>query len=70
MSATNTPKDADQDLYLRARAGFVGQGTTLNAWCKKNGTHIQNVRDAFLGRWTGEKATLLMARVTKAAGVK
>ena len=70
MSVTNTPKDADQALYLQIRASFVGHGTTLNAWCKANGTHIQNVRDALLGRWTGEKATLLIERVTKAAGVK
>ena len=70
MSTSNTPKDVDQALYLKARAAFVGQGTTLNAWCKANGTHIQNVRDAFLGRWAGEKATLLIERVTEAAGVK
>lgn len=70
MSLTNTPKDADQDLYLRVRASFIGQGTTLNAWCKQNGTHIQNVRDAFFGRWTGEKAALLVEKVTTAAGVE
>lgn len=70
MSFANTPKEADQALYLRTRAAFVGQGTTLNAWCKENGTHLQNVRDAFFGRWTGEKATLLLKRVTKAAGVQ
>lgn len=70
MSLGNTPKDADQALYLKVRAAFVGQGTTLNAWCKENGTHLQNVRDAFFGRWSGEKASLLVERVTAAAGIE
>lgn len=70
MSLTNTPKDADQAQYLRVRAAFIGQGTTLNTWCKQNGTHIQNVRDAFFGRWKGERALALITRVTDAAGVK
>lgn len=70
ISFAKTPKDADQAPYLRTRAAFVEQGTTLNAWWKLNGTPLQNVRDAFFGRWTGEKATVLLERVTKAAGVQ
>jgi hypothetical protein len=70
MSFIYKPKDAAQALHLRTRAAFVGQGTTLNAWCKENGAHLQNVRNAFFGRWTGKKATLLLERVTKAAEVQ
>lgn len=70
MSVTNTPKDADQAQYLKVRAAFIGQGTTLNSWCIQNGTHIQNVRDAFFGRWRGERAAALLERVIQAAGTK
>lgn len=69
MSLPNTRENADQALYLRVRAAFVGQGTTLNAWCKDNGTHIQNVRDAFFGRWRGPGADELVRRVVTAAKV-
>lgn len=69
MSLTNTPKNADQALYLRVRSAFVGHGTTLNAWCRANGTHIQNVRAAFFGDWRGKRADELVGRVLVAAGI-
>lgn len=46
----NTEQSSGKDLYVKVRTAFVGQNTTLNAWCKENGTHIQNVRDAFFGK--------------------
>lgn len=67
MSASNTQKNASQARYAKARAGFIEAGTTLNAWCKANGKHIQNVRDAFLGRWVGVGADNLVAQVESAA---
>lgn len=68
MSLTNTQKEANQALYLSARAAFVGQGTTLNAWCRANAIHLQNVRSAFLGDWQGDGADKLIKRVLTAAG--
>jgi hypothetical protein len=56
--------------YQKVRAGFILQGSTLNQWCRENGVHIQNVRDIFLGRWQGPKATELRHRVSSAAGVQ
>jgi hypothetical protein len=69
MSAINTQMEARKALYTEVRAAFVGQGTTLNAWCLANGTRIQNVRAAFFGEWSGPKAEELRARVISAAGV-
>lgn len=69
MSVNNTPIDLGQVRYLRVRAAFVSQGTTLNAWCKANGSHIQNVRDAFFGKWKGERAAEMVARIVVASGV-
>jgi hypothetical protein len=59
--------DAGKDRYQAVRAGFVLRGTTLNEWCRLNGVHIQNVRDAFLGRWQGPKAAELRQRVILAS---
>lgn len=69
MSLANTQKDADQALYLKVRVGFISQGTTLNAWCKENSLHIQNVRAAFLRQWIGPSANALIERVMKASDV-
>lgn len=69
MSADNTPDDAAKASYQKVRAGFIVQGTTLNVWCIENGTRIQNVRDAFFGRWRGPGADDLRRRVLAAARV-
>lgn len=53
--------------YQKARACFIVQGTTLNEWCRENGSHIQNVRDAVFGRWKGPRADDLVRRVTLAS---
>lgn len=70
MSVNNTRSSDGKARYVKVRAAFVGQGTTLNAWCNLNGMHIQNVREAFFGRWKGDKASALVARVTEASGVE
>lgn len=69
MSVTNMKEPEGKARYQRVRAGFIIQGSTLNQWCSENGTNIQNVRDAFLGRWQGPKANELRQRVTQAAGI-
>lgn len=59
-----------KDLHQEIRAGFVRQGTTLTAWCKKNDLRLSNVRDAIMGGWDGPKGREIRAKVAKAAGVK
>lgn len=70
MSGNNTPLPLDQADYNRIKAAFVARGTTLNAWCRANGVHIQNVRDAAFGRWRGAGASALMAKVIDSAGAQ
>lgn len=67
MSSINTQEGAGKASYQMVRAGFIMQGTTLNEWCAENGTRIQNVRDAFFGRWKGPGADELVRRVTLAS---
>lgn len=63
----NMTEEKRKERYQKARAGFVMQGTTLTQWCKSNDTYIQNVRDAFLGKWNGPSAQELVKRVECAA---
>lgn len=67
MSDINTPEEYSQEIYIKVRTGFVAQGLSLNSWCKLNGHHIQNVRDAFFGRWQGQKAKDLINKVLAAS---
>lgn len=67
MSLPNMKDGEGKARYQRVRVGFVLQGTSLNKWCHENRTNTQNVRDAFLGRWQGPKATELMERVALAS---
>ena len=70
MSLPNMNTKEGKERYQLVRAGLIVQGTTLTHWCRENGTCIQNVRDAFFGRWQGPKATDLTRRVLQAAGAK
>lgn len=70
MSLGNTRSIEGKERYTQARAACVSHNTTLNAWCTANGIHIQNVRDAFFGKWKGDGANALVARVLTAAGIK
>jgi hypothetical protein len=67
MSLPNMKDVEGKARYQRVRAGFILQDTSLNQWCQENRTNIQNVRDAFLGRWQGPKATELRERVALAS---
>ncbi len=58
-----------KDLYLKVRAGFVAQGTTLNAWCRANGHLRGNARHALIGSWDGPKGRAFRADLVKAAGL-
>lgn len=57
------------DLYRKVMGGFVTQGTTLTAWCRKEGLHQSNSRTCLTGSWDGPRARELRARLCKAAGV-
>ncbi|GGK08733.1 hypothetical protein [Luteimonas terricola] len=65
-----TTPEPSKDLYLRVRAGFVLQGTTLQTWCRQNGTHSSNAQRALIGSWDGPKARELRSRVIKAAHIE
>lgn len=68
MSAPNTYHDDVEARYLKIRAAFTLQGSSLNAWCQASGVHIQNARAALLGKWRGPKAELMVERIIAASG--
>ena len=41
--------------FLKVRAGFVRQGTSLRQWCLANGIKRQNARKAMTGEWKGPR---------------
>ncbi len=55
------------DLYLMVRAGFVAQGTTLNAWCIANRVTRQSVEKALRGQRNGKVSHSLREIVVAAA---
>ena len=69
LSIGNTQGDAGKVRYQRVRAAFILRGTTLNEWCRANGVHIQNVREAFFGRMRGPVGRALVQRIEAAAQV-
>lgn len=64
----NTPTTGPE-LLTRVRAGFVSNGSTLTAWCRENGIHHSNARQALLGAWDGPAGKTLRRRLLKAAGI-
>lgn len=58
------------ELFLEIKAGFVRQGTSFTQWCRENDVDRQNARVAILGGWRGPKASALIEKITKAAGVE
>jgi lambda repressor-like predicted transcriptional regulator len=70
LSASNTYHGDKPDRYLKIRVAFLERGTSLHAWCKKEGVAMQNARAALLGIWSGPKARALVARIVEASGVR
>ncbi len=61
----------DDDQLLRAvRAGFVLQGTSLNAWCKAHGIVRRTAEQSLNGENISNNAIALAARIRLAAGLK
>ena len=57
------------DLYQIVRAGFVAQGTTLNAWCTAQGVNRQTAARALSGERNGRRSRELRDRLVAAAGL-
>lgn len=62
--------DNGRNLYLQVRVAFLTKGSSLHAWCHANQVAMPNARAAFLGTWSGPKASQLVARIMKAAGLE
>lgn len=60
---------ASEELYRRVRAGFIGRGDSLNAFCRREGIYRQNARACLIGVWQGPAAETLRERLAEAAGV-
>lgn len=54
---------------LAIKAGFIRQGTSFTQWCREHDVDRQNARVAVLGGWRGPKASALIEKISKAAGV-
>lgn len=68
MCKVNIP-DNLRERHRRIRAGFVLKGTTLQAWCIKNGVKRQNADKALLGQWNGPKARSVVQQIMADAGI-
>jgi hypothetical protein len=55
------------ELYRLVRASFVSRGTTLNAWCERNGVKRQYATLVLTGGRNGQAAKMLRARLIKQA---
>jgi len=58
------------DLLKQVKIGFIQQDTTLSRWCRENGTHVSNARNALIGTWNGPKGRAMRQRLVKAARVQ
>ena len=58
-----------RERHRRIRGALVVQGTSFDAWCRREGITRQNADKALLGQWTGPTATALVERILAAAGV-
>lgn len=56
-----------KQLLDSVRAGFVAQGTSLNAWCVEHGIRYPNARQALIGSWNGPKGLAMRIRIMRAS---
>lgn len=63
------PLNPGPELLDAIKAGFVAKGTTYIEWCRGHNVTYQNARVAMLGGWRGPKATRLVLRLIRAAGL-
>lgn len=55
------------DLYNEVRAGFVKQGLSLNAWCRRHGIRHHHAKACLIGVWNGPKAQALRQQLIELA---
>ena len=65
----DTPTSPQKGLLLIVRAGFVSQGTSLNAWCREHGVVRRTAEQALTGENRSENAIALAAQIKVAAGI-
>ncbi|MEI2428671.1 hypothetical protein RDV84_00275 [Lysobacter yananisis] len=65
-----TTPDPSLELLRKVRAAFVLKDSTLKAWCRQNGIHMTNARNALIGSWNGPAGQAMRRRVVKASGLK
>lgn len=65
----NTPEPGEE-LYLRVKAGFVRQGTSITSYAKDIGITQVSLRNALLGVWNGPKGKAMRRRVAEAANIE
>jgi hypothetical protein len=58
-----------KELHQKVRAGFIVQGTSLNAWCQKNSITRQYADLVLLKKRDGDKARELRRRIVEAANI-
>lgn len=58
------------ELLRLVRAAFIVKDTTMKAWCRDNGIHLSNARNALIGSWNGPAGKAMRARIVKASGMR
>lgn len=58
-----------KELLRRVQAGFVLQGESLRAWCRKNELSPSAARSALLGTWDGPTGREWRQRLCTAARI-
>ncbi|MBF0622895.1 MAG: hypothetical protein HQL54_13320 [Magnetococcales bacterium] len=57
-----------RDLFLKVKAAFILQDTTITQWCKANEISISGASSALIGSWNGPKGKEVRQRVYEASG--
>ena len=45
-------------------------GMTDADWCRENGMHMSNARNALIGSWNGPAGQAMRSRIIKASGLR
>jgi hypothetical protein len=57
------------NLYYRVKGGFVSQGGSLTAWCRKHEVDSSSARAALVGSWNGPKGKALREKLIESSGI-
>ncbi len=56
-------------LYRRVMAGFILQGDSLGAWCRRRNIRHHNAKSALMGSWDGPKGRALRTELIESSGI-